>query len=128
MAALSKGTQILLVDDQSSMRQLVKRQLESAGYSGIQEASSGVEALVKLDASQFDLVILDWTMPQMTGLEVLKQIRQKVAFKELKVMMLTAEGLKENVISAIQAGANGYVVKPFTLQTLIQKVAATLPT
>jgi len=128
MSTLSNSPLILLVDDQSSMRKMVKQQLESAGYRNIQEADSGQEALEALNERLFDLVILDWTMPQMTGLEVLKRIRSTETLNRVKVMMLTAEGLKKNVIEAIQSGANGYVLKPFTQQTLLKKVASALPT
>src|SRR3989339_1197735 len=108
-----KLTSFLIVDDQSSTRHVIKRALQAAGYSVFAEASTGMEALNKLRESDYDLVILDWSMPGMSGIEVLKEIRRNPDWKDLKVVMVTAEGFKDNVIEAVKAGANNYVVKPF---------------
>ena len=118
---------ILVVDDQGAMRRVIGQHLASAGYLNVSLAESGEEALAKLDMHPYDLVVLDWTMPGLSGLDVLKEVRSKIKWAQVKVMMVTAEGLKENVIAAVEAGANNYVVKPFTQETLLGKVAETLP-
>ena len=123
----SYKTTILVVDDQSSMRRVIEQHLRAAGYSAIYQAESGEEALERLGRMKMDLVILDWTMPGMSGIDVLREIRSNEAWKNTKVMMVTAEGLKENVIAAVQAGANSYVVKPFTQATLLGKIEDALP-
>ena len=119
-------TSILVVDDQASMRKYIKQALTVAGYSVFSEANSGAEALDKIEKTGFDLVILDWTMPGMSGIDVLKSIRANPKHKDTKVVMVTAEGLKENVIIAVKAGANNYVVKPFTEALLLEKIEQTL--
>ncbi|OGG95106.1 MAG: hypothetical protein A2508_05910 [Candidatus Lambdaproteobacteria bacterium RIFOXYD12_FULL_49_8] len=119
-------TSFLIVDDQSSTRHVIKRALQTAGYSVFSEAKSGTEALNKLRESTYDLVILDWTMPGMSGIDVLKEIRHNPDWNNLKVIMVTAEGFKENVIEAVKAGANNYIVKPFTHALLLEKIERTL--
>ena len=88
----------------------------------VEEAEDGQDALNKLRAGNFEFVVSDWNMPNLDGLEMLKEIRQDNALKDLPVLMVTAEAKKENIIAAAQAGANGYVVKPFTAATLEEKL------
>jgi two-component system chemotaxis response regulator CheY len=97
--------------------------LKELGYSNVDEAEDGVEALSKLRAGGFDFVVSDWNMPNMDGLTMLQNIRQDPALKHLPVLMVTAEAKKENIIAAAQAGASGYVVKPFTAATLDEKLS-----
>ncbi|SMP55801.1 chemotaxis response regulator CheY [Noviherbaspirillum suwonense] len=113
----------LVVDDFSTMRRIVRNLLKELGYSNVDEAEDGAMALTKLKNEQFDFVISDWNMPVMNGLDMLKSIRADAALAKLPVLMVTAEAKKENIIAAAQAGANGYVVKPFTAATLDEKLA-----
>jgi len=119
----------LVVDDFSTMRRIVRNLLKELGFSNITEAEDGVDALRKLRADKYDFVVSDWNMPNMTGIELLREIRKDDALKHLPVLMVTAEAKKENIIEAAQAGASGYVVKPFTATTLdekLQKIFSTM--
>ena len=112
----------LVVDDFSTMRRIVRNLLKELGYTNVDEAEDGSLALAKLRGEPFDFVVSDWNMPNMDGLEMLKQIRADPTLCKLPVLMVTAEAKKENIIAAAQAGANGYVVKPFTAATLDEKL------
>jgi two-component system chemotaxis response regulator CheY len=113
---------ILVVDDFSTMRRIVRNLLKELGFSNVHEAEDGVDALKKLRAETFEFVVSDWNMPNMTGIDLLREIRKDDALKHLPVLMVTAEAKKENIIEAAQAGASGYVVKPFTATTLDEKL------
>lgn len=104
------------------MRRIVRSLLKELGFTNVDEAEDGQDALNKLRAGNFEFVVSDWNMPNLDGLEMLKEIRQDEALKDLPVLMVTAEAKKENIIAAAQAGANGYVVKPFTAATLEEKL------
>lgn len=117
------NTKFLIVDDFSTMRRIVRNLLKELGYTNVDEAEDGSMALAKLRAESFDFVISDWNMPVMDGLTMLQNIRADAALAKLPVLMVTAEAKKENIIAAAQAGANGYVVKPFTAATLDEKLA-----
>lgn len=117
-----KNMKFLVVDDFSTMRRIVRNLLKELGFNNADEAEDGVAALQKLRNGPFDFVVSDWNMPNMTGLELLKQIRADANLKHLPVLMVTAEAKKENIIEAAQAGASGYVVKPFTAATLEEKL------
>ncbi|OFZ70280.1 MAG: two-component system response regulator [Betaproteobacteria bacterium RBG_16_58_11] len=112
----------LVVDDFSTMRRIVRNLLKELGFQNVDEAEDGVAALSKLRNSQFDFVVSDWNMPNMTGIDLLKEIRADATLKHLPVLMVTAEAKKENIVFAAQAGANGYIVKPFTAATLEEKL------
>jgi two-component system chemotaxis response regulator CheY len=112
----------LVVDDFSTMRRIVRNLLKELGFHNVDEAEDGVEALNKLRGGDYRFVISDWNMPNMTGLELLKLIRADAVLKGLPVLMVTAEAKKENIVAAAQAGASGYVVKPFTSATLDEKL------
>ncbi len=112
----------LVVDDFSTMRRIVRNLLKELGYTNVDEAEDGAIALQKLNASTFDFVVTDWNMPNMDGLALLQAIRRAPQLKHLPVLMITAEAKKENIIAAAQAGASGYVVKPFTAVTLAEKL------
>jgi two-component system chemotaxis response regulator CheY len=113
---------ILVVDDMSTMRRIVKNILKQLGFVNLDEAENGQEALAKLRADTFDFVVSDWNMPGMTGIELLRVIRADEKLKHIPVLMVTAEAQKENLIEAIQAGVNNYVVKPFTAETMQEKI------
>jgi len=112
----------LVVDDFSTMRRIVKNLLKELGFTNVQEAEDGVDALSKLRGGDFDFVVSDWNMPNMTGIDLLRAIRADATLKHLPVLMVTAEAKRENIIEAAQAGASGYVVKPFTAGTLDEKL------
>ena len=112
----------LIVDDFSTMRRIVRNLLKELGYANVDEAEDGVIALQKLKSQTFGFVVSDWNMPNMDGLTLLQSIRADAALKHLPVLMVTAEAKKENIIAAAQAGASGYVVKPFTAGTLDEKL------
>jgi two-component system chemotaxis response regulator CheY len=118
-----KNLKFLVVDDFSTMRRIVRNLLKELGFTNVDEAEDGVVALQKLrSGGNFQFVVSDWNMPNMTGIELLKQIRSDPALQHLPLLMITAEAKKENIIEAAQAGASGYIVKPFTAGTLEEKL------
>ena len=112
----------LVVDDFSTMRRIVRNLLKELGHTEVEEAEDGNTALARLKGDKFDFVVSDWNMPNMTGIDLLKAIRADAELKHLPVLMITAEAKKENIVEAAQAGANGYIVKPFTAATLDEKL------
>ncbi|WP_041717688.1 chemotaxis response regulator CheY [Alloalcanivorax dieselolei] len=119
---VDKNMSILVVDDFPTMRRIIRSLLKELGYGNVDEAEDGQEALTKLRGGGFQFVVSDWNMPNLDGLEMLKQIRADGELNHLPVLMVTAEAKKENIIAAAQAGANGYIVKPFTAVTLEEKL------
>jgi len=117
------NTKFLVVDDFSTMRRIVRNLLKELGYNNVDEAEDGIIALSKLKGGDFEFVVSDWNMPNMDGLTLLQTIRTTPELSSLPVLMVTAEAKKENIIAAAQAGANGYIVKPFTAVTLEEKLA-----
>ena len=112
----------LVVDDFSTMRRIVRNLLKELGHTNIDEAEDGALALAKLKRDRYDFVVSDWNMPNMTGIELLKAIRADASLQAMPVLMITAEARKENIIEAAEAGANGYIVKPFTAGILDDKL------
>jgi two-component system chemotaxis response regulator CheY len=112
---------ILVVDDFSTMRRIVRNLLKEIGYANIEEAEDGAVAIQKLRSSKFHFVVSDINMPNMDGFELLRQVRADPELKEIPVLLVTAEAKKEDIINAAQCGANGYIVKPFTKATLEEK-------
>ena len=119
-----KNIQILSVDDFSTMRRIVKNILRQIGYLNVDEAENGAEALVAMRAKRYDLVISDWNMPVKTGIELLREVRADAALKDTPFLMVTAEAEKENVVEAVKAGVNNYILKPFTAKLLEEKLEA----
>ena len=119
---VQKTMKILIVDDFPTMRRIIKNLLKDLGFENVDEAEDGAMGLEKLRNGNFDFVVSDWNMPNLDGLEMLKSIRADPNLSKLPVLMVTAEAKKENIIAAAQAGANGYVVKPFTAATLEEKL------
>lgn len=117
-----EDTKFLVVDDFSTMRRIIRNLLKELGFCNVQEAEDGVEALKRLRSEPFDFVVSDWNMPNMTGIQLLSEIRKDAKLKNLPVLMVTAEAKRENIIKAAQTGASGYVVKPFTAATLDEKL------
>jgi len=117
-----KNIRFLVVDDFATMRRIVRNLLKDLGFNNVEEAEDGQDALTKMQQTTFDFVISDWNMPNMDGLELLSKIRSTPEWSAMPVLMVTAEARKENIIAAAQAGASGYVVKPFTAAILEEKL------
>jgi len=122
MALPDRNIKILVVDDMSTMRRIIKNLLNQLGYKNIDEAEDGLAGLQKLKGDKYDFVVTDWNMPNMTGLEMVQEIRKDPNLKHLPILMVTAEAKKENVIMAIKAGVNNYIVKPFPAEVLKEKM------
>jgi len=120
--ALDKNIKILVVDDFSTMRRIVKNILRQLNFNNIIEADDGSTALDVLQREKIDMVVSDWNMPKMTGLELLKAVRSDDALKDIPFLMVTAEAQQENIIEAVKSGVSNYIVKPFTAETLGQKI------
>ncbi len=118
----------MVVDDSPTMRKIVVNALKRLGYNDIIEAEDGKDALAKLHIEKVDFIITDWNMPNMNGLEFTKTVRASSEFKDLPILMVTTRGMKEDVLDALQARVNNYVVKPFTPQVLKQKIEQILQT
>jgi two-component system, chemotaxis family, chemotaxis protein CheY len=121
-AALDKNMKILIVDDFSTMRRIIKNLLRDLGFTNTHEADDGVTALPMLRSGDFAFLVTDWNMPGMTGINLLKEVRADPKLVALPVLMVTAEAKRDQIIEAAQAGVNGYVVKPFTAQVLKEKI------
>lgn len=119
---MEKNLRILIVDDFSTMRRIVKNLLRELGFENFTEADDGSTAMEALESTEFDLVVLDWNMPGVTGIEVLKWIRAHERLSALPVLMVTAESKREQIVEAAQAGVSGYIVKPFNAATLSSKL------
>ncbi|MCG9737556.1 chemotaxis response regulator CheY [Shewanella insulae] len=119
---MDKNMKILVVDDFSTMRRIIKNLLRDLGFNNTQEADDGSTALPMLQKGDFDFVVTDWNMPGMQGIDLLKAIRADDNLKHIPVLMVTAEAKREQIIAAAQAGVNGYVIKPFTAATLKEKL------
>ncbi len=113
---------ILIVDDFSTMRRIIKNLLRDLGFTNTQEADDGLTALPMLQNGDFEFLVTDWNMPGMQGIELLKEVRADDKLKEMPVLMVTAEQKREQIVEAAQAGVNGYIVKPFTAATLKEKL------
>jgi two-component system chemotaxis response regulator CheY len=113
---------VLVVDDMSTMRRILKNVLKQIGFSNLVEAENGQDALNKLKVGDIGLIVSDWNMPVMQGIELLRTVRADAELKHLPFLMVTAEGQKENIIEAVQAGVSNYVVKPFTAEALQGKL------
>jgi two-component system chemotaxis response regulator CheY len=123
---MDKNIKILVVDDFATMRKVIRNLLKQVGYENIAEAEDGVLALRVLKSQKVDLVISDWNMPNMTGLELLKAVRADEDLKTTPFLMVTAEALQDNVIAAVKAGVSNYIVKPFTAEVLNEKITKIL--
>jgi len=119
---VDKDMKILVVDDFSTMRRIIKNLLRDLGFTNTDEADDGTTALPMLQNGHFDFLVTDWNMPGMQGIDLLKAVRADEKLATLPVLMVTAESKREQIIEAAQAGVNGYIVKPFTAQTLEEKI------
>ncbi len=119
---------ILIVDDSITIRRIISTALKTVGYSDTVEAANGKEALAKLEAGNVDFIITDWNMPEMNGLDFIKEVRSKPMYSSLPILMVTTRGTEHDVIEALQAKVNSYIVKPFTPQELKEKIQGILKT
>ncbi|MBP9944622.1 MAG: chemotaxis response regulator CheY [Desulfomicrobium sp.] len=119
---VNTNMRVLIVDDFSTMRRIIKNILRQLGFNNILEADDGTSAWEVLNRDQIDFIISDWNMPQMTGIELLRKVRASEEFADLPFLMVTAEAQQENIIEAVQAKVSNYIVKPFTAETLGQKI------
>jgi two-component system chemotaxis response regulator CheY len=113
---------ILIVDDFATMRRILKNILRQIGFTNILEADTGKAALAELKKQPIDLILCDWNMPEMSGLELLQNLRSDDGLKDIPFVMVTAEAKKENIMEAVKAGVNSYIVKPFTVETISEKL------
>ncbi len=113
---------VLYVDDSPTMRRIIKNSLNKIGYDNLIDAEHGVEALEKLEGVDVDLIITDWNMPEMNGEQLVVKLREDPKYKDKPILMVTTRGMKEDVITAVKIGVNGYVVKPFTPEVLKKKI------
>ncbi|MBU2552436.1 MAG: chemotaxis response regulator CheY [Proteobacteria bacterium] len=120
--AYDKNMKVLVVDDFSTMRRIVKNILRQLGFNNILEADDGSTAVGVLEREKVDLIISDWNMPTMTGIELLRHVRQSDELKDTPFLMVTAEAQQENIIEAVKAKVSNYIVKPFTADTLNEKI------
>lgn len=123
---MDKSTNVLIVDDYKTMLRIIRNLLKQLEFDNVEEATDGHEALAKLRAGNFGLVISDWNMQPMTGLDLLKEVRADARLKDMPFIMITAESKTENVIAAKQAGVSNYIVKPFNAETLREKIEKVL--
>lgn len=126
MTPTNPSMRIITVDDSATMRRIIKNSLKAIGYSEVIEAENGQVGLAKIQTEGVDFVITDWSMPVMTGLEMVHAIRANPALKSLPILMVTAVGQKEEIVQAVSAGVNGYIVKPFEAETLHAKMQQVL--
>ncbi len=123
---MDKSTNVLIVDDYKTMLRIIRNLLKQLEFDNVEEAMDGQEALAKLRAGQFGLVISDWNMQPMTGLDLMKEVRADARLKSIPFIMITAESKTENVVAAKQAGVSNYIVKPFNAETLREKIERVL--
>lgn len=117
---------ILAVDDSPTMRRIIVNTLRRAGYLDVTEATDGKDALAKMAVDKYNFVITDWNMPGMDGIALVKHLRAEPATKEIPILMVTTRSVKEDILEALRAGVNNYVVKPFTPGTIKEKIDQTL--
>lgn len=124
--AVDKNMKIMIVDDYSTMLRIIRNLLRQLDFNNVDEANNGGDALQKLRESPFHLIISDWNMEPMTGLDLLKEVRADTKLKHIPFIMITAESKTENVVAAKQAGVSNYIVKPFNAETLKVKMASVI--
>ncbi len=126
MTAIDKSTSVLIVDDYKTMLRIIRNLLKQIDFHNVDEATDGTEALTRLRSGDYGLVISDWNMQPMTGLQLLQEVRRDPKLKATPFIMVTAESKTENVVAAKQAGVSNYIVKPFNAETLRDKIEKVL--
>ncbi|MBF0496572.1 MAG: response regulator [Deltaproteobacteria bacterium] len=124
---LDPKARILVVDDFVTMRRIMRNHLRHLGYTNVAEADDGATALPMLKKEKFDLIICDWNMPRLSGLQLVEIIRQDEELKHIPFLMVTVETLKRNILKAVQAGVTNYIAKPFSRETLKRKIETIFP-
>ena len=119
---MADDLRILIVDDSPTMRRILLNTVQKAGYPNCQEAEDGKDALAKMMANEYDLLMTDWNMPNMNGLELTEAVRTGSNHNDIPILMVTTRNMKEDIINAIKTGVNGYIVKPFDAKTLNAKI------
>lgn len=119
---MDPNLKVLIVDDFATMRRILKNILKQIGLKNIREAENGKEALKELKKEKFDLILCDWNMPEMPGIELLTEVRSDAELKHIPFVMVTAEAKKENILEAVKGGVSSYIVKPFTAETVSEKL------
>jgi len=113
---------ILFVEDSPTMRRIILNSLTKIGFSEVVDAENGVDALDKMNSSDFDMILTDWNMPEMNGQELVEHLRKQDKYKSVPILMITTRGMQDDVMTAIKSGVNGYIVKPFTPEVLEKKM------
>lgn len=126
MGEIDSNIKVLVVDDFATMRKIEKNILGQLGVKNVDEADDGSTALPKIQQNKYDVILMDWNMPTMSGLDAIKAIRADPNTKDTPIIMVTAEALKDNIVAAAQAGVNDYIVKPFTAAVLEEKIKKVL--
>ncbi len=126
MSAIDKSTNVLIVDDYKTMLRIIRNLLKQIDFHNVDEATDGTEALTRLRAGEYGLVISDWNMQPMTGLQLLQEVRRDARLRAVPFIMVTAESKADNVVAAKQAGVSNYIVKPFNAETLRDKIEKVL--
>ncbi len=126
MSAIDKSTSVLIVDDYKTMLRIIRNLLKQIDFHNVDEATDGTEALTRLRSGEYGLVISDWNMQPMTGLQLLQEVRRDARLRAVPFIMVTAESKAENVVAAKQAGVSNYIVKPFNAETLREKIEKVL--
>ena len=126
MSAITLNMSILIVDDYKTMLRIIRNLLKQLGFNNVDEATDGTAALQKLRAKEYGLVISDWNMEPMSGIDLLKEVRADNKLQGLPFIMITAESKTENVVAAKEAGVNNYIVKPFNAATLKEKLSSVI--
>lgn len=124
--AIDRAMNVLIVDDYKTMLRIIRNLLKQIDFNNVEEATDGVDALAKMRSNNFGLVISDWNMAPMTGLQLLQEVRADTRLKQTPFIMITAESKTENVVAAKQAGVSNYIVKPFNAETLKEKIEKVL--
>lgn len=124
---MDMNMKVLIVDDFATMRRIMKNVLRQIGFANITEADDGKSALRQLKKDRFDLILCDWNMPEMQGIDFLRAVREDEAHNSVPFVMVTAEAKKENILEAVKAGVSSYVVKPFTAETISEKLQKIFP-
>ena len=119
--------QVLTVDDSATMRRILRNQLRQAGVDQVDEAANGREALALLTRRHYDLLITDWNMPEMCGLDLVVEVRRTEGIRQIPILMITTVSAKEDIMNALKAGVSNYIVKPFDAATLHAKIAQLVP-
>jgi len=123
---MGKDLKFLVVDDSVTMRRIIVNTLKNLGYSGMVEAEDGKNAFAKLYAESPDFIITDWNMPNVSGLDFVKSVRSDAKYSEIPILMVTTRGMKQDILEALKAKVNSYVIKPFTPQVLKEKIDGVL--